>query len=368
MNWILSTNKTWGHLEKQFDWVAAMRDVPQDALYHAEGNVAVHTQMVLEALTSDIYYKALPASQQELLWTAALLHDVEKRSTTITEQDGRITSHGHARKGEYTSRQVLYHLGMPFQQREQVAALVRLHGLPLWLMEKTDPVKALLGASLRIDMPLLALIARADVSGRICNDQQQLLERIDFFQAYCEEVGCWQGPKSFASDLARFVYFHKEESHPEYIPFDDLRSDVIMLSGLPGMGKDRYIKKHYADWPVVSLDDIRRQHKFKPDDITATGQAVQMAKEQAREYLRKGERFIWNATNITRQMRSQWIDLFATYKARVRIIYIEVPHREWVRQNYNREHVVPENVLMRLLRKLEVPLPYEAHSVEYIVE
>ena len=34
-----------------------------------------------------------------------------------------------------------------------------------------------------------------------------------------------------------------------------------------------------------------------------------MAKEEARTYLRKGQDFVWNATNITRQMRAQLIDL-----------------------------------------------------------
>gem|GEM_PF-4752174 len=31
---------------------------------------------------------------------------------------------------------------------------------------------------------------------------------------------------------------------------------------------------------------------------------------------------------ITRQIRSQWISLFASYKARVNLVYIEIPHKE----------------------------------------
>ncbi len=45
------------------------------------------------------------------------------------------------------------------------------------------------------------------------------------------------------------------------------------------------------------------------------------AREQARLYLRAG-RFIWNATNISRQIRTQRIDLFADYEA-VRIVHWE---------------------------------------------
>jgi hypothetical protein len=49
--------------------------------------------------------------------------------------------------------------------------------------------------------------------------------------------------------------------------------------------------------------------------------SVIAAREQARLYLRAG-RFIWNATNISRQIRTQRIDLFADYEA-VRIVHWE---------------------------------------------
>jgi predicted kinase len=323
--------------------------------------------MVLQALTGVPSFQTWGPEQQEVLWTAALLHDVEKRSTTVLEENGRITSRGHARKGEFTTRRLLYELCIPFQQRELIAALVRYHGLPLWLMEKQNPVKALLEASLRADMKLLSALARADALGRVCHDQRELLDRIDFFDAYCEEQACWHSQKSFATPLAQFTYFHKEDTHPDYIPFDDLKTNVVMLSGLPGMGKDQYIKKHYNDWPMVSLDAIRREYKLKPEDTSATGWAVQLAKEQAREFLRKRQHFVWNATNISRQMRSQWIDLFVTYKAHVKLVYIEVPFKTWLSQNNDREHVVPQAAIFRMLQKLEVPCVFEAHEMEYYV-
>ncbi|MCQ8205851.1 hypothetical protein NP569_26555, partial [Vibrio parahaemolyticus] len=56
----------------------------------------------------------------------------------------------------------------PFAVREKIAALVRFHGLPLWLMEKPDPERTLFAASLRVEMPLLCMLAKADAIGRIC--------------------------------------------------------------------------------------------------------------------------------------------------------------------------------------------------------
>jgi hypothetical protein len=48
--WTISENKQWTDLENRFDWVKRMKVVPQDPRYHAEGDVAIHTQMVLEAV------------------------------------------------------------------------------------------------------------------------------------------------------------------------------------------------------------------------------------------------------------------------------------------------------------------------------
>lgn len=76
---------------------------------------------------------------------------------------------------------------------------------------------------------------------------------------------------------------------------------MTVLCGLPGMGKDTFIRQHCADLPIVSLDDLRRQHNIKPDNRDANGWIAQQAKEQARIYLREHKPFVWNATNITRK-------------------------------------------------------------------
>ena len=100
--------------------------LPQDQFHHVEGDVATHTLRVIEELQKLPGYLALTEQDKEILWTAALLHDVEKRSTTVIEEDGSITAKGHARKGEYTVRTLLYKdISTPFIIREKIASLVR---------------------------------------------------------------------------------------------------------------------------------------------------------------------------------------------------------------------------------------------------
>ena len=364
--WTLTNNKSWEQLKK-YSWVNEMEGVPQSPVYHAEGDVAVHTQMVLSALTCIEEFKTLDEQEQEILWIAALMHDIEKRSTTFTDEDGHIVSPGHAKKGAITTRRILYRDFLtPFEIREQVAGLVRYHGLPLWVFEKPNPVQALLKTSLEVNINLLAILAKADVLGRICSDANDLLYKIELFKELAVEHGCCGNPKKFASDLSRFQYFRKDDRHPDFETFDDTKLEVIIMSGIAGSGKDFYISKNYPSLPVVSLDDMRRKAKIKYGDTKGNGRIIQAAKELAKHYLRNSEPFIWNATNITQQMREQLIDLFEPYKPCVKIIYVETTYQKLLVQNKDRQESIPQYAVEKMIDKLEVPKLWEAMKVIYV--
>jgi predicted kinase len=362
----------WKAIQRRFAWVAALAGVPQDAAYHAEGDVWIHTRMVAEALTRLDAWRALEAGERATLFASALLHDVAKPACTRTEPDGRITSHRHARVGAQMARYLLWRgegldAALPFLERETIARLVRFHGLPLWFLEKDDPQRAVLAAAESANLAHVALLAEADVRGRICADQHELLDRIALFRSFCAESNCFTNPYPFASDQSRFVYFHhRAHSDPSYAAYNDTTFEVTLLSGLPGAGKDTWIRAHRPGWPVIALDAIRREMGVAPTD--AQGAVAQEAKARARELMRQRQSFVWNATNTTRTMRSQLVDLFASYGARITIVYLDAPYETLFQRNASRrEHEqVPETVIHRLMRKLDVPDTTEAHHVEWV--
>ena len=362
----------WQALATRYDWLAAMRGVRQDSKWHGEGDVFVHTQMVAEAMLALPEYQSLDAQDKHILFAAALLHDVEKRSTTTEEVQGgrvRIVSPRHAKKGEYSARQMLFRdIPAPFAVREQIAKLVRLHGLPLWALRKSNPQKAVIEASLVVNTAHLALLAKADVLGRVCPDREALLVAVELFAEQCRECACYGEARAFSSAYARYDYLNRAHGSPDYEPYDDLACTVTMLCALPGMGKDTYIREHLPGVPVLSLDDIRREHGIDPTDKKQRGTVIQLAREQARVYLRGKRDFVFNATNLTREMRGKWTALFADYHARIRLIYLEVPYQQWLRQNRERAHAVPEKALHELLGKLELPGYGEAHEVRFVVQ
>lgn len=136
------------------------------------------------------------------------------------------------------------------------------------------------------------------------------------------------------------------------------------MVGLPGAGKDTWIRHHLPDWPVISLDQIRHERKISPKG--PQGEVVHAAKDQARALLREQRSFIWNATNITQMTRNGLIDLFAAYNARIRIVYLDTPFNDILNQNRKREERVPEAVIHQLRKKLELPELTEAHRLEFV--
>lgn len=337
----------WSSLIEQFDWLRSLSNCPQDPIYHAEGDVLTHTKLVCEALVSLSSWQQLPAIERSILFAAALLHDVAKPQAT-SEVEGRIASKGHVRQGARLTRRILRDLDAPFQIREAIAQIVQLGSLPLWFWDKPNPQRSVIAASFTTRCDWLALMAQADVLGRICADRNRLLDTIEFFQEYCQEQDCWNHPRPFASDLSRFVYFHKENGDPNYVAFDDTNCQVILMSGLPGAGKDRWIAKYASSYPVISLDRIRQELNIAPE--ADQGAVIYKAKQLAKEMLRSQTSFVWNATNISQQVRAGLINLFAAYRSKIQIVYLEVRWETLLQQNRQRSQKSTRNCDRPLIR------------------
>ena len=363
-NWSLD----WGELLASFDWLGGLADTPQDPSFHPEGDVLIHTRMVVEALVDAPRWRALDDESRSILFAAALLHDAGKPVTTQVI-DGRLSSPGHARKGAQIAQAILYQQWpdsrdpVPFHARQRIVGLVRHHGLPVWYWEREDADRQIIAASLRMSLDRLSLLAEMDLRGRTAEDVGDLLARVDLFREESQSLGCFADAYPFPSDHTRFLYFRSDTRSPTIEAFDDTRCEVVLMSGLPGAGKDTWIVANLPDWPILSLDELRKQLEVSPAD--GQGAVVMQAKERAREYLRRTESFVWNATNVTRQTRASLIDLFAAYHARVRIVYVEAPWTDLLRRNRQRTSPIPEQALYSMAKRLEVPELTEAQMVEW---
>ena len=164
---------------------------------------------------------------------------------------------------------------------------------------------------------------------------------------------------------ARFLYFRDPSRPADVATTEAFKCDVILLCGLPAAGKDHWREEHLPDWPVVSLDAIREELGVPPSD--PQGDVLNRARETAREHLRNARNFVWNAHNLSRNVRAECIRLFHGHDARVRIVYVESTPDRLFAQNRSRKRKVPEKVIERLLDRWEVPDRTEAHAVDYVI-
>ena len=352
-------------LDAAHDWVRALRGCPQEPAHHGEGDVWIHTRMVVGELAARPAFRALLPEARAIVFAAALMHDIGKPATTKQEPDGKITSRGHSRRGEIMARRILWELDVPFTARELTTQLIRYHQVPFFLIDREDRRHLALSVSQSTRCDQLALVAEADMRGRIAADQPRILDQVALFVEYCRDERCLDAPRAFASDHSRFLYFRRAGRDPDYAAYDDTRGELVLMSGLPGAGKDHVARTRYGELPQVSLDAWRAKLGIDARDNQKA--VVHAAQEEARSLLRTHARFVVNGTNLSRDLRRQWIDLADAYGARTKIVYVEAPRARLLAQNREREAVVPAAAIERMLARWEVPDATEAHAIELVI-
>jgi tRNA nucleotidyltransferase (CCA-adding enzyme) len=156
-------------IEQLFPELEALIDVPQDPEWHPEGDVFVHTGLVLDRARELI--DDLDHPRQVTVMLAALCHDFGKPSTTKF-LEGRWRSRGHEEAGVLPTTTLLDRLNVHtlngYDVRGQVITLVREHLKPGEFYKKREQVGdgAFRRLARKCELGLLYRVARADSLGR----------------------------------------------------------------------------------------------------------------------------------------------------------------------------------------------------------
>lgn len=158
-----------GVIERLLPEMAALVGCEQEPDWHPEGDVWVHTLMVIDESRRRI--DDLPRAKQVALMLGAVCHDLGKPATT-TFADGRIRSYNHEEAGVAPTVRVLDRLNVhsidSVDVRRLVIGLVEHHLKPgMWHKER-DRVgdSAFRRLAQKVDLELLARLAEADCVGR----------------------------------------------------------------------------------------------------------------------------------------------------------------------------------------------------------
>ncbi len=222
-------------------WIAQMKTIPQNPVWHGEGDVWTHTCMVCRELTAMPAWRMADRRRQEELFLAALLHDIGKIPCTRMEA-GSWISPNHSAVGSRMAREILWltfgFCGTPDVQsfRETICSLIRYHSLPLHILEQVEPercaIKTASVGKLARDFSLwmLWILALADMRGRICGDREEALEAVELFRVQAEEAGCLEAPYVFPDSCSEYAYLSGKKIRTGQGFFDDSWGEAILLS------------------------------------------------------------------------------------------------------------------------------------------
>ncbi len=241
--------REFGVLDKLFPEVAALIAVPQDPVWHPEGDVFLHTKLVVDRARELI--EDLPYPRQVTVMLAALAHDFGKPATTqFLEEHWR--SRGHEEAGVALTEKFLDRLNVHslagYDVRGQVVALVREHLKPGEFYKKRAEVGegAFRRLARRCELDLLYRVAKADSLGR----NAEWVPREKWYDAEAQD---W------------FIKRARELEVDQHPPAPLLLGRHLIELGLapgPQMGEiARAIYEMQLDGRVRNLDDARAAAK-----------------------------------------------------------------------------------------------------------
>jgi len=154
-----------------FPEIERLLGVPQDPEWHPEGDVGIHTMLVVDAAARIAARDALDDDERAVLLFSALTHDFAKADTTaLRERNGqpRWTAHGHEAAGGPIARGFLERIGIKPAIVDQVVPLIENHLAHSSLRHDVTP-RAIRRLALRLapaNITQLIRLIEADHSGR----------------------------------------------------------------------------------------------------------------------------------------------------------------------------------------------------------
>ncbi len=165
-----------------FSMISDLQDVDQNPKFHPEGNVFIHTMMVID---QGAVNRERSKDKRVFMW-ALLLHDIGKKPTTKLRK-GRLTSYNHDSVGAEMTREFLTYFNMEENFINEVRGLVRWHMQSLFVTK--DMKFQNIGDMLRdVDINEIFLVSLSDRLGRGNLDKIEITKTKEEVRKFKEKI------------------------------------------------------------------------------------------------------------------------------------------------------------------------------------
>lgn len=340
---------------------AQLFQTPQSPIYHAEGDVATHTDMVCDALCQLPEWPHLSSQEQSILYYTALFHDIAKGFTLVWE-NGTPRHPNHSLKGALWWRHYAWKHNIDVVTRETVASLILLHQKLFHIWNKEDYRRELFKYSSLVPLKLLTLFAKADILGRIAPDIPQYIESLSLVEIFAKEHMLWES-KNTLSPIERIEWLRHNRGDGITPLYNGKGSTVHLMVGLPASGKDFFIQKNLPDMPIISWDDERRSLGLKYGDNE--GLVKQQILQKTKILLAQQQSFVWNTTNTSFNTLEKTLELIYAYDAYTKAYILNTNYTEQLKRNALRTHSIPEKTILDMSQKWNLPSMNDVHEIAF---
>ena len=135
----------------------------------------------------------------------------------------------------------------------------------------------------------------------------------------------------------------------------------IMMCGLPGSGKSYKANKLAEEYDanIHSSDSIREELSGDVNNQDINDLVFKTLHNRIKEDLWNGKNCIYDATNIGYKLRMSFLQELKNIPCEKICILMAVPYEECLKNNANRDRVVPEYVIKRMYMNFDPPYWYE---------
>jgi len=384
----------WG---EDFPLLKELKTTIQDKEWHGEGDVHIHTDLVLYEVYNIINDKLCNLCEDDkiALILGAIFHDICKPLTTKEKELNGIIRVVAPKHEEYGRNYLFYKLNKIIKNKKifnNVLGIVGFHQTPKMLVIRNQPKGKFFQLARRVPLKLIYLLEIADIKGRTCPDKENQIDYLELFKIYAQEYNLWDAnnvykdEKAFIdSELTDFSDLTKQYVFSEYCrqfekgaivcPEEEIARSyqyrngfphLIVNCGVSGVGKSTYIEDNYKEYNVISLDGLREELLGSRSDHSHERKVLDEAKARLKVLLAKKEKIIWDATSYRSDFRKVPLGLGFNYRAFTEISLFNKTRKDILAQNKQRDTDVTEKIIDIQMKKFEVPHIEECHNIKEI--
>ena len=371
----------------------------QDPEWHSEGNVHIHTDMVIDEIYNIFDKdKTLTLSEKYILLMSAIFHDIGKPNTSKWKEVQGV-EHLTARNHEYDGLSYLTYRFMDLiEDKEEyysILDLVGYHNIPKLLIVKDNVTEwdfKLLTE--KTSGKLFYYLELADMLGRECHDRSDQVDYIEMFKMDAIKYNCFESVSHLNDELTNLFKDNFNETdlvslsylvgkskkrlknkdfidpiiaYQKYYEYKNNHGTLFLMCGISGSGKTTQIAKIKEDnkiSTVIELDELRKKHKIKSNNRREIdGRVRQEAKEIMKTALANKEAIIFDACNHRKDFRDLLFGLAEEYHAKTVLVFVETPFETCVKNDRDRTvRNLGKDIIEKQMLQFQYPERYEANE------